>query len=74
MEAVVGDELTVHGRRQGDGDRHGEIIEIHGQNGGPPYLVHWLDDRESFFFPSADTVVEHQQRRRTNKRGKRHGS
>jgi hypothetical protein len=59
MQAVVGDELTVHGRRQGDEDRRGEIVEVRGADGGPPYLVHWRDERESFFFPAADTVVEH---------------
>lgn len=59
MKASVGDELTVKGRHQGDEDRHGKILEIHGQDGAPPYLVHWRDDRESVFFPSSDTVVEH---------------
>jgi hypothetical protein len=57
MKAVVGDELTVKGRHQGDIERHGEIIEVHGQEGSPPYLVQWQDGHESVFFPSADTVV-----------------
>jgi hypothetical protein len=61
MKAVVGDELTVKGRHQGDGDRHGEIIEVHGAGGSPPYLVRWRDGHQSVFFPSADTVVEHHQ-------------
>ena len=55
MRAVAGDELTVNGRRQGDEDRHGTIIEVH----APPYLVRWRDDRESVFLPSSDAVVEH---------------
>jgi len=59
MRAKVGDELTVRGRLQGDEDRHGEIIEIHGEDGAPPYLVRWRDHHESLFFPSSDTVVEH---------------
>lgn len=59
MQAKVGDELTVKGRRQGDDERHGEIIEVHGENGSPPYLVRWRGGRESVFFPSSDTVVEH---------------
>jgi Domain of unknown function (DUF1918) len=59
MQAKVGDELTVKGRHQGDDDRHGEIIEVHGENGAPPYLIRWRDDHESLFFPSSDTVVEH---------------
>lgn len=59
MQASVGDGLTVKGRHQGDEDRHGEIIEIHGENGAPPYLVRWRDQHESIFFPSSDTIVEH---------------
>jgi hypothetical protein len=59
MQAKVGDELTVKGRHQGDTDRHGEIAEVHGQDGAPPYLVRWKDGSESTFFPSSDTVIEH---------------
>lgn len=63
MKAIVGNELTVKGRHQGDGDRHGEIIEIHGHDGNPPFVVRWQDGHESVFFPSADTVVADHQRR-----------
>lgn len=59
MQAKVGDELTVRGRHQGDEDRHGKIIEIHGEDGAPPYLVRWQDDHESIFFPTSGIVVEH---------------
>jgi hypothetical protein len=59
MQAKVGDELTVRGRHQGDEDRHGKIIEIHGEDGAPPYLVRWQDDHVSIFFPTSGTVVEH---------------
>ncbi len=59
MQAKVGDELTVKGRRQGDEERHGEIIDVHGEDGAPPYLVRWRDGRESIFFPTSGTVVEH---------------
>ncbi len=56
MQAQVGDELTVKGRHQGDEDRHGEILEVHGEQGAPPYLVRWRDSHESVFFPSSDTA------------------
>ena len=59
MRAQVGDELTVKGRHQGDEERHGEIIEVDGQDGAPPYLVRWRDGHQSLFFPSSDTEVEH---------------
>ncbi|HUJ07968.1 MAG TPA: DUF1918 domain-containing protein [Streptosporangiaceae bacterium] len=68
MKAAIGDELTVKGRHQGDEDRHGEIIEVRGADGQPPYLVRWNDDHESVFFPSADTVVQHHPRRHPAKK------
>lgn len=62
MKAEQGDELTIRGRREGDEERHGQILEVLGHDGAPPYLVRWLDSRESVFFPAADTVIEHRQR------------
>jgi Domain of unknown function (DUF1918) len=59
MQAAVGDTLTVKAVRQGEKDRHGTIIEVHGQDGEPPYLVRWQDEHESVFFPTAGSVVEH---------------
>jgi Domain of unknown function (DUF1918) len=59
MKAQVGDELVVKGLRVGDHDRKGVIIEVHGEDGGPPYLVRWDDGHESSFYPSAGTVAEH---------------
>lgn len=44
---------------QGDEDREGVIIEIHGGNGAPPYLVRWEDGHESLLVPSSATHVEH---------------
>jgi len=64
MRAAVGDELVVRGRHAEDHDRTGVIIAIHGAGGSPPYLVRWADSRESVFFPSADTLVEHLPERR----------
>jgi hypothetical protein len=59
MRAQVGDELTVKGRHQGDGERHGEIIQVDGRDGAPPYLVRWRDGHQSLFFPSSDAEIEH---------------
>jgi Domain of unknown function (DUF1918) len=47
------------GRHQGDEERHGVIVEVHGEEGSPPYLVRWRDGGESLFFPSSDAVVQH---------------
>lgn len=59
MKADVGDELVVKGRHVSDEDRTGVVIEVHGDDGAPPYLVRWEDGHESTFFPSADTLVTH---------------
>jgi hypothetical protein len=58
MYAEVGDELL--GPPRGcDEDREGMIIENHGENSAPPYLVRWKDGHETVFTPSSDTHVEH---------------
>lgn len=59
MRAAAGDTLTVKASHQGETDRHGTIIEVHGKDGEPPYLVRWHDEHESLFFPAAGTVVGH---------------
>ena len=43
-------ELAVNGRYPGDEDRHGEIIQVIGADGAPPYLARWRDGYESMFF------------------------
>ena len=35
------------------------IIEVRGEDGGPPYLVRWSDGHESSFYPTTGTVAEH---------------
>ena len=60
MKASVGDRLVIKGHHVGEPDRDGEILEVHGEDGGPPYLVQWSDDGHvGLFFPSTDAVVEH---------------
>jgi hypothetical protein len=59
MQATVGDHLIVHGRIVGQSDRTGEIIDVRGADGAPPYLVRFSDGHESVIFPGPDCVVEH---------------
>lgn len=60
MYASVGDRLIVHGAHVGDVGRDGEILEVRGTDGGPPYVVRWSDTgHEGFVFPGPDTVVHH---------------
>ena len=60
MHASVGDRMVIKGHRVGEPDRDAEILEVHGQDGTPPYVVRWSDDgHEGLFFPGSDAVVEH---------------
>jgi hypothetical protein len=60
MRAQVGDRLVVQGHRLGEHRREGEIIEVHGPDGTPPYLVRWSDTgQEGLLFPGSDTMVQH---------------
>jgi hypothetical protein len=36
-----------------------EILEVRGEQGGPPYLVRWSSDgHEGLFFPGPDASIE----------------
>ena len=39
MQAAVGDRLHVHASTVGQPERRGEIVEVRGAGGEPPYLV-----------------------------------
>ncbi len=55
--AAVGDRLTIAAHRQGGRPRVGEIVEMHGPHGGPPYLVRWEDGGLSLHYPGSDAAV-----------------
>ncbi|WP_240675045.1 DUF1918 domain-containing protein [Cellulomonas endophytica] len=72
VRAHVGARLVVAGRRQGDPSRDGEIIEVRGAAGGPPYLVRWSDSGHAAWCtpapmpPSRPRVRTARRRRRTD--------
>lgn len=60
MKAEIGDRLVVHGRHLDDGARVGTILEVHGANGAPPYVVAWEGEHEqTVVIPGPDAYVEH---------------
>jgi hypothetical protein len=62
VEARVGDKIRIRGHRIGEPDRDAVILEVRGEEGGPPYIVRWGDTgRESFFYPGADAEIVHYQ-------------
>jgi hypothetical protein len=59
MKASVGDRLIVEGHAIGEPPRDGEILEVHGGDGAPPYLVRWGDGHVALMFPGSDAMVGH---------------
>ncbi len=68
MQAVVGDRLHVHGNAVGQADKTGEIVEVHGTAGAPPYLVRFDDGHTGLCFPGPDAVIERSRARGTSTR------
>lgn len=58
VQASVGDRLHVHGNTVGEPDRIGEIVEVRGERGEPPFVVRFDDGTEKLMFPGPDAVVE----------------
>jgi hypothetical protein len=58
MKAHVGDRLVVHGRKVGDRERGGEILEVRGADGTPPYRVRWDDGVEDLIIPASDAEIQ----------------
>jgi hypothetical protein len=60
MRASVGDRIIVRSAHVGEAQREGEIIEVRGANGAPPYLVRWSDGaHEGLVFPGPDSEIRH---------------
>jgi hypothetical protein len=52
MKAAPGDWLMIESTHLSEPRRHGLIVEVHGPDGSPPYLVRWDDsEAETLFFP-----------------------
>ncbi|MEZ2390024.1 DUF1918 domain-containing protein [bacterium RCC_150] len=58
MEAAQGDRIIIHGRTVGSSDRHGEILEVRGANGAPPYFVRFDDGHETVLYPGGDFSID----------------
>lgn len=60
MHAAVGDRLVVSSRHIDLTERRGEIVEVQGDDGAPPYVVQWdHDGHRGLFFPGPDVAVRH---------------
>jgi hypothetical protein len=62
VHANVGDQLVIESNKVDSPRKVGEILEVQGQDGGPPYVVKWADGHEGVMYPGADAHVVPQQR------------
>lgn len=58
MKAVVGDRITMAAEHVGERTREGTIREVHGENGGPPYLVEWSNGHTGLIHPGPGSVLK----------------
>ena len=58
MRAAIGDTLHIHTNHVGEAEALGEILEVRGTDGAPPYLVQFRDGRTRLLYPGPDAVVE----------------
>ena len=56
MKARAGHRIVLESERVGQGDRTGEILEVHESPYGPEYRVRWDDGRITEFRPKAGSA------------------
>ncbi|MGN6128193.1 MAG: DUF1918 domain-containing protein [Humibacter sp.] len=59
MRAQAGERIVIRGVTVETPDRRGEIVEVRGADGSPPYLVRFDDGHEMLVYPGTDATVEH---------------
>jgi hypothetical protein len=64
MKASVGDRLVINATHVDGPVRDGEVLEVRGPNGSPPYVVRWSDGHQGLVFPGPDAIVHHQEHQR----------
>lgn len=57
MKVKVGDAITMTTERVGQTQRRGTVREVHGADGGPPYLVEWSDGHSGLITPGPGSVL-----------------
>jgi len=60
LRAEAGDRLIIRAHHTGEAEHDGEILEVLGEDGTPPYVVRWEDDGHvSRLYPGTDAYVQH---------------
>lgn len=58
MRVSAGERIVIRGKTVDNPDRHGEVVEVRGSDGEPPYVVRFDDGHETLVYPGADCVIE----------------
>jgi hypothetical protein len=58
MHAKIGSRILIRGRAVGAVDRHGDVLEVRGADGAPPYLVRFDGGHEALVYPGPDCVID----------------
>lgn len=58
MHAHPGDHLVVAPAVVGQPVREGEVLEAHGPEDGPPFLVRWSDGHVGLFHPAPGAGIK----------------
>lgn len=57
MKAAVGDRIVMAGEQVDRPTRDGEVIEVRGEDGSPPFLVRWSDGHSGLIYPGPGSVL-----------------
>ena len=57
MKAQKGDRIILTARHTDQATRDGEVLEVRGADGGPPYLVKWTDGHTGLLYPGPGSVL-----------------
>jgi Domain of unknown function (DUF1876)/Domain of unknown function (DUF1918) len=57
MKAYQGDRIILAARHTDEPTRDGVVLEVRGQDGGPPYLVRWSDGHTGLMYPGPGSVL-----------------
>ncbi len=57
MRASVGDRIVMAGEQVDRPTRDGQIVEVRGADGAPPFLVRWSDGHTGLIYPGPGSVL-----------------
>jgi len=57
MKARQGDRIILAARHTDEPTRDGEVLEVRGANGEPPYLVRWSDGHTGLMYPGPGSIL-----------------